>query len=107
MKMFGLLLSLAASLVAADDATVFQNFCAACHGIDGRAHTPQGRKIKAKDLHECKKTDAEIERQIREGSVVKAGVSVMPPLGQTMTEDEIQAAIRVVKSFRQPESTTK
>ena len=85
---------------AADDATVFENNCAACHGTDGRAQTPQARKIKAKDLRESRLTDAEIERQIREGSRVKTGVSVMPAIGKDMTDAEIQAAVRVVKSFR-------
>lgn len=105
MKIFGILLVLIAPLTAADDAAVFQNYCAACHGVHGRAHTPQGRKIKAKDLRESRKTDAEIERQIREGSLIKTGVSVMPAVGQGMTEAEIEAAIRVVKSFRPPAPT--
>jgi len=107
MKIFGLLLSLSAPLLAADDAAVFQNYCAACHGSDGRARTPQGRKMRAKDLRESSKADPEIARQIREGSLIKTGVSVMPPVGQGMTEAEIEAVIRVVKSFRQPASPTK
>lgn len=87
---------------AADDAAVFDNRCAACHGSDGRAHTPQGRKIKAKDLRESRLTDAELELQIREGSRIKTGISVMPAFGHDMTDAEIQAAIRVVKAFRRP-----
>ncbi len=102
MLVLGMLLPWAVPSRAAEDAAVFENNCAACHGIDGRAHTPQGRKIKAKDLRECRLTDAEIERQIREGSRNKTGVSVMPAVGKDMTDSEIQAAIRVVKSFRQP-----
>ncbi len=97
----GLLLTLTVPSRAVDDAAVFESNCAACHGIDGRAHTPQGRKVKAKDLRESRLTDAEIERQIREGSRNKTGVSVMPAVGKGMTDSEIQAAIRVVKSFRQ------
>lgn len=91
-------------LPAAEDAVVFENHCAACHGIDGRARTPQGRKLKAKDLRDSRRADAEIERQIREGSRSKTGVSVMPAFGEEMTDAEIQAAIRVVKTFRAPPS---
>lgn len=94
-------------MAAAEDREVFENRCAACHGIDGRARTPQGRKMKAKDLREGRLTDAEIEHQIREGSRIKTGVSVMPAVGHDMTEAEIQAAVRVVKTFRQPAATPK
>ena len=96
----GLLFVWTGTLPAADDLAVFEYRCAACHGIDGRARTPQGRKMKAKDLRESRLTGAEIEKQIREGSRIKTGVSVMPALGHDLTDDEIQAAIRVVQSFR-------
>jgi len=89
---------------AAEDSDVFQRKCALCHGNDGSAHTPQGRKLRAKDLRESRLTDAEIERQIREGSRNKNGVSVMPAFGQELTDAEIQSAIRAVKSFRPADS---
>jgi mono/diheme cytochrome c family protein len=97
----------APSAPAAEDRAVFENNCSACHGNDGRAQTAQGRKMKAKDLRESRLTEAEIERQIREGSRTKTGVSVMPPIGRDMTDAQIQAAIRVVKSFRPPAPTPK
>lgn len=67
-----------------------------------RAHTPQGGKLHAKDLRESRLRDADIERQIREGSRNQSGVSVMPAFGKDLTDADIQAAIRVVKSFRPP-----
>ena len=85
---------------AAEDVAVFVGHCAACHGPDGRARTPQGRKIKAKVLRDSRLTDAEIERQIREGSRVKTGVTVMPAVGKDMTDADIAAAVRVVVGFR-------
>jgi mono/diheme cytochrome c family protein len=103
MMTLGLLLAAAVRLPAVEDATVFENHCASCHGIDGRVRTAQGRKMKAKDLRESRLTDAEIERQIREGSRSKKGVSVMPAVGKDMTEDEIKAAIRAVEAFRPQE----
>ena len=89
---------------AADISTVFADNCTACHGNDGSANTPQGRKVKARDLRSSTLSDAEIERQIREGSKKKSGSSVMPAFGRDLTDDQIQEAIRTVKSFRQPAS---
>ena len=96
----GFLLLATGALPAVEDSEVFENRCAACHGVDGRGQTPQGRKIRAKDLGQSRLTDAEIERQIREGSRIKAGISVMPAIGRDMSETEIQAAIRAAKAFR-------
>ncbi len=99
---FGLWFAWAGAAPAAEDAVVFENYCAACHGIDGRARTAQGRKMKAKDLRDSRLTDAEIEHQIREGSRTTTGVLKMPAVGKDMTEAEIAAAIRIVKAFRPP-----
>jgi mono/diheme cytochrome c family protein len=101
MMAVGLLLGWTVPLPAAEDTAVFENHCAACHGNDGRARTAQGRKMKAKDLRESRLTDAEIGRQVREGSRVKAGISVMPAVGKDMPDAEIDAVIRVVKTFRE------
>lgn len=103
----GLLFGWTISLPADVDRDVFENHCASCHGFDGRARTPQGRKLKAKDLQDSRLADAGIERLIREGSPTKTGVSVMPAIGKDMTDAEIEAAIRVVKTFRPPAQTPK
>ena len=95
----GLLIS-GLPVLALEDREVFENNCASCHGLDGAARTAQGKKMKAHDLRESKLTDAEIERQVREGSIKKTGLSVMPPVGKDFTEAEMQAVIRVVKAFR-------
>ncbi|MBI2497391.1 MAG: cytochrome c [Opitutae bacterium] len=102
LTILGLWLGWAVPLPATTDRAVFENHCAVCHGGDGRARTPQGRKLKAKDLRESRLSDAEIERQIREGSGRKTGASAMPAFGKDMTDAEIQAAVRVVKTFRAP-----
>lgn len=97
-----LLLGLSASaLGAADGAAVFENNCVACHGADGRAQTPQGRKLKAKDLKDCRLDDAELERQIREGSRVKTGKAVMPGFGGALSDEEVRAVVAYVKKFRE------
>lgn len=103
----GLLFVWTISLPADEDRAVFENHCASCHGTDGRARTPQGRKMKAKDLRDSRLTDTGIERQIREGSAAKTGVSVMPAVGKDMTNAEIAAVIRFVKTYRPPAPTPK
>ena len=102
LMIFGLLLAASGPLPAAEEAAGFENLCASCHGLDGRARTPQGRKMKARDLRESRLTDVEIERQIKEGSRNKTGVSVMPPVGRELTDAEILELVRVVKAFRPP-----
>jgi len=87
-------------IFAVDGRALFENNCAACHGLDGRAKTPQGKKLKAHDLRESKYTDAEIEHQIREGKKNAAGVQVMPAFGQELKDEQIKAVIAYVKAFR-------
>ena len=87
---------------AGDSPAVFENNCASCHDSDGRAQTPQGRKMKTHDLWESRLTEAEIERQIREGSRIKKGITGMPAFGRDLTDAEIQTMIVKVKLFRPP-----
>jgi mono/diheme cytochrome c family protein len=88
------------TLQAAEGREIYASTCVACHGPDGAGKTPQGRKVKAKDLRESKLTAAETATRIREGARNKSGVMVMPPLGQELTADEIAAVIPVVIAFR-------
>ncbi len=99
--LLGVLL-LAGRMTAAEGRSVYENYCAACHGLDGRGKTPQGRKIKAGNLQESRLTDAEILRRIREGARNKSGVMVMPAFAKELTADDIDAVLLVVKAFRPP-----
>ena len=58
--------------------------------------------MKAHDLRESRLTEAEIERQIREGSRIKKGITGMPAFGRDLTDAEIQTMIVKVKLFRPP-----
>lgn len=88
---------------SAADTAAFGDHCAACHGADGRARTPQGRKVKAKDLRESRLDAEGIRRQAREGSRNKSGVSVMPAFTpKDLPDEELESVIRVVLSFRPP-----
>ena len=85
---------------AADGPALFADNCASCHGLDGRARTPAGKKVHARDLTLSKLTDAEIEKQIREGTKDRGGRVAMPAFKDQLSDDDIKALIAVVKSFR-------
>ena len=96
----GLALAAGPVLRAADGPALFADHCASCHGMDGHARTPAGRKLHAKDLTLSRLTDEQIEHQIREGQKDEQGKQAMPPFKEQLTPDEIKALIPVVKSFR-------
>ncbi|MCX6955798.1 MAG: c-type cytochrome, partial [Verrucomicrobia bacterium] len=74
--------------------------CAACHGADGRARTPAGKKLGAKDLSESKFTDAEIETRILHGVKDKKGAERMPAFKERLRAEEVAALVAFVKTFR-------
>jgi cytochrome c oxidase cbb3-type subunit 3 len=78
---------------------VFATNCIPCHGQDGKAHTPAGRMLHAKDLTQSKLTDAEIRKQVTEGYKDQRG-PVMPAFKDTLTSDQIEAVVAFVKSLR-------
>ena len=95
----GLLLPVALARTE-DGAAIFAENCVACHGLDGRGQTPQGRKIRAKDLTQSQLTRGEVARQIREGSKVKTGKSVMQPFGDKLSAAQIDLLVAHVLSLR-------
>ena len=85
---------------AAGEEALFAKHCASCHGPDGKARTPAGRKLGAKDLSLSKATDAEIEKQIIEGKKDQRGLQKMPPFKGKLSPEEIQSLLGWVKRFR-------
>ena len=84
----------------ADAQKIYADTCVPCHGEDGRGRTPQGRKIGAKDLGQSKLGEAEILRQINDGSKDAKGVQKMPAFKDRLSQDQIEALVAYVKSFR-------
>jgi cytochrome c oxidase cbb3-type subunit 3 len=78
---------------------VFSKNCIPCHGQDGKAHTPAGRMLRAKDLTQSKLADAEIRKQVTEGYKDQRG-PVMPAFKDTLSPDQIEAVVAFVKSLR-------
>jgi mono/diheme cytochrome c family protein len=92
----------AADLCAAKSGSeLFGEFCTPCHGADGKARTPAGRKLGAKDLSQSKLTNPDIEKQIVSGTKDSRGIDRMPPFKEKLTASDIAALVAYVKSFRQ------
>lgn len=85
---------------AADAQEIFESNCASCHGVDGKAKTPAGKKLRVKDLAESKLPDAEIERQIASGTQDAKGNARMPAFKEKLSPDEIAALVVFVKTLR-------
>lgn len=85
---------------AEQPAELFIKACASCHGKDGKAKTPIGRKLKVKDLTQSKLGDVEIAEQIREGRKGDDGLTRMPSFKESFQPDQIEALVRHVKSLR-------
>ncbi|MSU23630.1 MAG: c-type cytochrome [Opitutus sp.] len=95
-----LLGSLPPAAFGADGAELFLTHCAPGHGVDGKARTPAGKKLGAKDLSERKLADAEIQRQILTGMKDAKGAERMPSFKAKLTSDEVAATAAFVKTFR-------
>ena len=70
---FGLLVGWAVTLYARDEhpSDLFKQYCAKCHGEDGRAETERGKKVKARNFTDAEwqqgKTDAELIDSVTNG----------------------------------------
>ena len=97
---FGGLLSFGLVLYATEDrpSALYKEYCAKCHGEDGRADTPKGRQLMAQDMTDpdwqAERTDAELIK------VVANGGEDMPPFGKKLTKEQIESLVKVdVRGF--------
>ncbi|HKB70662.1 MAG TPA: c-type cytochrome [Thermoanaerobaculia bacterium] len=77
---------------------LFLQKCAKCHGEDGRAQTPKGKKLKAQDF-----TDPDFQQHKSDSRLVEAITNGtdkdMPAFGKLLTPQEIESLLGVVRSF--------
>ncbi len=77
---------------------LFVENCSFCHGKNGRAHTFHGWLLGAQNLTNAKwqaeTTDAQILNAIR------TGPSVMPAFEKKLSETEIEALAKYVRTFK-------
>lgn len=89
---------------AADAAENWKGQCAKCHGPDGSASGPMGRRLKLKDYTnadvQAAMTDEVIVAAITDGVKNDAGKEIMPAYTGKMTAEEITALKDLVRSFK-------
>jgi mono/diheme cytochrome c family protein len=91
---FGLLAAWGVALYAAQDhpSELFKQYCAKCHGEDGKAQTPKGKQMKARDF-----TDAEFQSGESDSELIKSvteGKDDMPPFGKKLTPEQISGLVK-------------
>jgi mono/diheme cytochrome c family protein len=82
-----------------DARALFNENCAKCHGLDGRAKTFHGRLVGAQNFTDEKwranVTDAEMS------DAIKRGPEAMPAFREKLSQAEIDALVAYVHSFKQ------
>ena len=100
----GLLVASAISVRAADAKANWAANCVPCHGQDGTANTPMGKKIGAKNLTDPKVqaefTDAKAMQLIKEGAKDAQGKATMKAFGAKLTDAEIKALVAYVRTLK-------
>lgn len=98
-----LTLTFAAALLGARPAAAaaasesYTTYCAVCHGDDGKAQTEEGKKKNARDLTSKKWQDSVDDARLQ-ASITK-GRGKMPKWGGKLSEDDIKALVKEVRSF--------
>lgn len=81
----------------ADDAeALYKSKCQVCHGADGKG-SAAGQKLGAKDFHSPeaqKQTDTELIE------ITKQGKGKMPGYDKKLTDDQIKALIKYIRSLK-------
>jgi mono/diheme cytochrome c family protein len=86
--------------MAADGAEVYAKNCAKCHGEDGKGKTKMGEKLGCKDYSaEAVKVEEGI-KAVTEGLKDKDGKTQMKAFGESLSADEVKAAVEHLKSFK-------
>jgi cytochrome c6 len=94
-----------AVVMAAATATEnWENTCAACHGVEGKGDTRQGKKLKLKDYTDqaslAGMSDEELIRIVTEGVTVD-GKQRKKGYKDQLSSAEIEQLVKLVRSFAQ------
>jgi mono/diheme cytochrome c family protein len=71
---------------------LFKQYCAKCHGEDGKGETAKGRQLKARNF-----TDAEFQAGESNADLIKSvteGKDDMPPFGKKLTAEQIEGLVK-------------
>ena len=79
---------------------IWNLFCTACHGKEGKAATPMGKALNIPDLTDKKYADTRsrelIKQRITEGMKNEDGVIRMAPYNALLSETEIESMVTYV-----------
>ena len=93
----------ACAALAAEPPEAYTKQCASCHGKDGAGHTKAGKKLEVKDLTDAAYqkgfSDEEAFKAIKEGMKGKDGSEKMKPFNEKLTDDEITAVVKYVRTL--------
>jgi cytochrome c6 len=79
-----------------DIATLYKSKCQVCHGADGKAATPAGQKVGAKDFHSpeiAKLSDAELI------ATVEKGKEKIPAYQGKLSDGQIKQLVKYLRSL--------
>jgi mono/diheme cytochrome c family protein len=91
---FAIVAGYGVSLYAGEEhpSALFKQYCAKCHGEDGKANTPKGKQLMARDFTDAEfqasKTDAQLVKTVTEGG------EDMPPFGKKLSKEEIEGLVK-------------
>jgi len=84
---------------------LFLKYCKACHGEDGKAQTPMGKRLNIRDYTKAEVqaefTDERIAQVIKEGITDDKGKKVMLPFDKKMSAEEITAVVAFIRTLKQ------
>lgn len=98
---FGGLVGWAVTLYAKDEhpSDTFKQYCAKCHGEDGRADTPKGKQMKARNFTDAEWQQSKSDSELID-SVTNGKDDDMPPFGKKLTKEQIESLVKGdVRSF--------
>jgi mono/diheme cytochrome c family protein len=84
----------------------FEQFCAACHGVNGKADGPGATALNPKPRNftdvawQDKVDDAHIHKIIKEGGAAVGLSPTMPAWGASITDPEIDDVVKYVRHFK-------
>jgi mono/diheme cytochrome c family protein len=89
---------------ALEGEVIYQTVCATCHGADGTGEPGKLLySIEMPDFTDCsfvtREPDADFYAVVHEGGPVRAFSPIMPPLGRSLDEEEIRAALAYLRGF--------
>jgi mono/diheme cytochrome c family protein len=91
---FAMVLGLGVTLYATEEhpSDLFKQYCARCHGEDGKAQTPKGKQLMAQDFNDADWQAEETDEELIE--IVTKGGEDMPPFGKKLKKEQIESLVK-------------